>query len=64
MNVSRLFLHFTPSGLQKVARRNCASSLVELAVDHAEQLQGPSVIVTTGLLTPAVTPRSSRPAGG
>jgi hypothetical protein len=57
MDVSRLFLHVSPTGLQKVARRNCASSLVELAAAHAGGAAAP---VTPSMLTTAV---SARPAG-
>ncbi|MDT7544463.1 MAG: hypothetical protein QOE99_573 [Actinomycetota bacterium] len=49
MDVTRLFLQMSPSGLQKVARRNCASSLVELAVTHAG---GVGAQVTPAMLDP------------
>jgi hypothetical protein len=62
MDVSQLFLHLTPTGLQKVARRNCASSLVEQAVEHAAgqaaRLDAPST-VTAGLLRQSVMPHGS-----
>ena len=63
MDVSRLFLHFTPTGLQKGARRNCASSLVEQAVSHAESPEGPSMVVRTGLLRPGAGNRSTTTSG-
>ena len=55
MDVTRLFLQMSPSGLQKVARRNCASSLVEQAAAHAG---GPAAPVTPTMLTPTVTARA------
>jgi len=53
MDVARLFFHLTPTGLQKVARRNCASSLVEQAVSHVERLDGAAVVVRAGVHHPA-----------
>jgi hypothetical protein len=58
MDVTRLFLQMSPSGLQKVARRNCASSLVELAVTHAG---GVEAQVTPSMLNPG---RNTRPGSG
>jgi hypothetical protein len=57
MDVTRLFLQMSPSGLQKVARRNCASSLVELAVTHAG---GAGAQITPAMLTPG---QLARPGG-
>jgi hypothetical protein len=56
MDVSRMFLHLSPSGLQKVARRNCASSLVEQAAAHAG---GPAAAVTPAMLTVDQSNRSA-----
>lgn len=63
MDVAQLFFHLTPTGLQKVARRNCASSLVEQAVSHVERLDGAAVVVRAGVHRPSPEREGTHAAG-